>query len=83
MKESKGRGSVSRSIRFHKKYEQDKEFRERVKQRQKIYKLRRKKKMNKRCLDCKKLIGTESTRCRECNIKNNRKIYLRNLEDLE
>jgi hypothetical protein len=83
MKESKGRGSVSRSIRFHKKYEQDKEFRERVKQRQKIYKLRRKKKMNKRCLDCNKLINPEATRCRKCSIKRHRIEYLKRLYNLE
>ena len=83
MKESKGRGSVSRSIRYHRRYENDKKFRERIKEREKRYKINRKKKINKRCIDCNKLINPEATRCRKCSIKRHRIEYLKRLNNLE
>jgi uncharacterized OB-fold protein len=76
MKYKKGRGSVSRSFRMAKRYETDKKFRERMKERSKINHTQRIKRIDNRCEDCGVLISPKSKRCKPCSIKNNRKVYL-------
>ena len=83
MRESKGRGSVSRSIRYHRRYESDKKFRDKIRECSKRNRTKRMIKINKRCIDCKKLISPKATRCRECSIKMNRKDYLEELNNLQ
>jgi len=66
IKTKSGRGSVGRSIRRQRfKEEQPEEHQAWLKQ-EKILKIIRKEKTNKRCLDCDVLIFPESTRCGSC-----------------
>lgn len=76
MKYKKGRGSVGRSIRISKRYETDKEFREKMKSTSRLNHKKRVERLNNRCKDCGILITPRSERCKSCSIKNNRKVYL-------
>lgn len=72
------RGSVSRSFSYERKWE-DPEFRKKSLERNKKNQLKRKKKENKRCLDCNKLIYPKSIRCSKCSIKYIRKKELQKI----
>lgn len=74
-----GRGSVSRCLRYYEKYETDPEFRQRVLEGGRLRNKARKKKINKRCVDCGKLISPNSTRCKRCSIRNNYNKYLQKI----
>jgi rRNA maturation endonuclease Nob1 len=62
----RARGSVSRSMIYHRRMQTDLEFRNRYKKSKHDSYLKRKKKFNKRCLNCNKLINPKSTYCNSC-----------------
>ena len=75
MKDKKGRGSVSRSLRYYERMK-DKEYRDKVNNYSKIKARKRKKRINNRCIDCNTLILPNSKRCKSCGIIMNRQKYL-------
>lgn len=62
-------GSLSRSLRYHERMENEPEFAKKQREKNKREFINYKKKKNKRCIDCKKLINPSSTRCRSCRNK--------------
>ena len=81
MRDKKGRGSVSRCLRYSKRYNTEPEFKRKILEYSKVESRKRKNRMNKRCLDCKKLISPVAIRCRECSIKHIRNCYLKDTKD--
>lgn len=71
----KGKGSVSRAFNYEKKA-QNKKYKEKMNALSRKYKLRSMKKINKRCIECGKLISPKSTRCKACSIISNHNKYL-------
>jgi hypothetical protein len=69
----KGRGSVSRSFRYLRRKEKDPNFYKKILENSSDYEKRRKKRVNNRCIDCKKLICSTSIRCEKCNYKRKKR----------
>ena len=63
-----GRGSVTRSIRRRFRWENEKGYKEKVQKITKKSQLKRKKRINKRCPDCNKLIFPHAIRCKRCHL---------------
>ena len=82
MRKRLGTGSVSRSMRYYTRIE-DEKFRNKIREHSRKNMINRKRRINKRCIDCKILISPEANRCRECSIKNHRKNYLEELNNLQ
>ena len=72
MRKKTGRGSVSRSIRRLDRLETEKGLREKLQKINRKSQLKRKKKFNKRCIDCNKLIFPHATRCKSCHLNKSR-----------
>lgn len=71
--ECRKRGSVSRAIRRRKRFEEDIEYREKTIKSRLKSRLKRKREINKRCLNCGKLILSPSELCRKCYLSRNKK----------
>lgn len=75
-----GRGSVSRSFNYARKY-LNPEFRRKCQEYSRIKAKRRKEEANKRCVDCGVLISPDSIRCKNCSIRHNYEKYYKNKEN--
>ena len=75
MRKGLHRGSVSRSLRYHERFDTDEKFRERLRKCSKESHRKQKIKVNKRCIDCGVLIQPKSIRCKRCSIRYNYKKY--------
>lgn len=75
-----GRGSVSRSFNYARKYSNP-EFREKLHEYNKLRFRNRKKKENKRCIDCGILVSPNALRCKSCSIRNNYNKYYKDREN--
>jgi hypothetical protein len=67
-----GRGSVGRSIRRQRRWETDLEWKLKTKESHEKSRIKRRLKINNRCIDCNKLITPKSTRCLNCHLKKYR-----------
>jgi hypothetical protein len=69
-----GRGSVCRRIRYYERIENEKGFKEKMEELHKRKHKTYKKKFNKRCIDCNKLIVPRAKRCLNCATKKRLKL---------
>ena len=73
MTNKKGRGSVSRGFIYLRRKKRDPEFYSKKLKNSSDYERRRKKRVNKRCIDCNKLICPSAIRCKVCNYKRKKR----------
>jgi ribosomal protein L40E len=64
-----GRGSVSRRFNYLARKERDPVWHKKIKEMTRLNQLKRRKKINKRCIDCNALISPDATRCQSCSSK--------------